>query len=965
MKRFLTMMIVAVALGLALGACGRTRTQGSPQGPCVYDEDCPSGQQCIDSVCVVLQDGGQVDAVVLKDFGEPCASNEECRSTYCLANPQGSFCTKLCEDGCPTGWECSRVPDPHGGSGTADLCAVVENHVCQSCIKDQDCGAAGSHLCLPMQEGQFCGKDCTYASCPDGYVCKDVSRPDGHPARQCEPTAGTCVCSAVTDGMVRGCQRGNEIGTCHGYEVCSAQTGWGICSAREPAAEDCNGLDDDCDGFVDEDLPVDEACQSSNDYGTCDGTMICQSSSGWFCDAQEPAAEVCDGQDNDCDGLTDEGFVDGQGRYVTEENCGSCGVNCADQIPHASATECRLVDGQATCRASACEQGYFSYLDGAICLALPDNLCTPCASDEDCLAPGSKCVDLNGEQYCGRDCSPQSVYGSNCPQGYRCEPYHAVFQCLPSNGTCQCRADTAGAVRSCHRSTCQGYQSCEASGGSYEWTTCNVEDYNVEICDGLDNDCNGQIDEGFLNPNTGRYESVENCGFCNNDCTKYWTPELDHVTGRCDTSLPTPQCRMGACLTESEGGVTYEYVDVDGDSNNGCECRRVQGNTNQDEPDLVDEPVAGQQYIDENCDGVDGVAADALFVWAGYRGANGPSDGTRLRPYQSITQAVSLFASSGKRYILVAEGTYEENVVLRVGVKLHGGYSADFLHRDIAFYPTVIEGQPSSGGTRAAVQAEGINGSATTLVSGFLIQGRDVSQTVGAGSDGQATHAVFLKNCGDAVVIRSNWIIGGRGGEAGRGPAGGVGFGRQDSTQLDGRSGTNAARYSGQCVNLNVAGGAGGNNPRCSQANANLGGGVVCPSFIWSSNPYTTPHQGAEQAYHSSAGGNGLGGYDWSFDDMSGQGCAHATESGWPTAIQTRNGRNGIPGQDGANGLGGVGCHAAYGSVQGGLWVASPSRPTVGSSGQSGHPGGGGGAGGGIAYYHNGFNSCPEFESGP
>jgi len=27
--------------------------------------------------------------------------------------------------------------------------------------------------------------------------------------------------------------------------------------------------------------------------------------------------------------------------------------------------------------------------------------------------------------------SPQSVYGANCPQGYQCEPYHAVFQCLP------------------------------------------------------------------------------------------------------------------------------------------------------------------------------------------------------------------------------------------------------------------------------------------------------------------------------------------------------------------------------------------------------------------------------------------------------------------------------------------------------------------------------------------------------
>jgi hypothetical protein len=64
---------------------------------------------------VPIVDGGEVDAVVLKEFGEPCDTNEECRSTYCLPNPHGSFCTKECGEGCPSGWECASVPDPHGG----------------------------------------------------------------------------------------------------------------------------------------------------------------------------------------------------------------------------------------------------------------------------------------------------------------------------------------------------------------------------------------------------------------------------------------------------------------------------------------------------------------------------------------------------------------------------------------------------------------------------------------------------------------------------------------------------------------------------------------------------------------------------------------------------------------------------------------------------------------------------------
>ena len=50
--------------------------------------------------------------------------------------------------------------------------------------------------------------------------------------------------------------------------------------------------------------------------------------------------EVCDGRDNDCDGLVDETFLDGRMRYVEQEHCGGCGVSCDDVFPSAQRTEC-------------------------------------------------------------------------------------------------------------------------------------------------------------------------------------------------------------------------------------------------------------------------------------------------------------------------------------------------------------------------------------------------------------------------------------------------------------------------------------------------------------------------------------------------------------------------------------------------------------------------------------------------
>jgi len=122
-----------------------------------------------------------------------------------------------------------------------------------------------------------------------------------------------CTC---TPGATRACYTGpagtEGIGVCKtGQQTCfgTTRTFWGACTGEvKPTSESCDNLDNNCNGQTDDGNPGGGALCSTGRPGVCtQGTMTC-SGGALVCAANTPASpEICDSQDNDCDGQSDEG----------------------------------------------------------------------------------------------------------------------------------------------------------------------------------------------------------------------------------------------------------------------------------------------------------------------------------------------------------------------------------------------------------------------------------------------------------------------------------------------------------------------------------------------------------------------------------------------------------------------------------------------------------------------------------
>jgi len=248
-----------------------------------------------------------------KPFGCACTTADDCESSWCVDVEGGRICTQVCLDQCPPGYACFGVAGLSGRDLTY-LCLPRFSKLCQPCRDGTDCQAKGSvgvTACVNYgAQGSFCGGECVETfDCPPSYECREVTLPDGSASRQCVRSDAACDCNAVgkTLGMSTECSVSNEFGTCRGSRECLSD-GLSACDAPVPALEVCDLKDNDCNGLTD-DLSGEHPCFVENEYGRCAGQATCTGGKE-VCVGPTPGPENCDGLDNNCNGFTDEGFED-------------------------------------------------------------------------------------------------------------------------------------------------------------------------------------------------------------------------------------------------------------------------------------------------------------------------------------------------------------------------------------------------------------------------------------------------------------------------------------------------------------------------------------------------------------------------------------------------------------------------------------------------------------------------------
>ncbi|MFN3200599.1 MAG: Ig-like domain-containing protein [Bradymonadia bacterium] len=204
----------------------------------------------------------------------------------------------------------ARICTPEGDAACSVQPLPTSEEVCNGL--DDDCdGNVDETL---SEEGQPCASDAAGACNPglwvcegaQGLLCAPIITP-GTQAESCDDSDEDCDGAVDEDFDVGGdcsagegaCRAEGRI-TCHpeGHAVCTAIPG-------QPVVETCNGIDDDCDGTIDETLT--RTCGS--DTGPCEqGVQTCDAGEWGACVGEvAPAVETCDSIDNDCDGLVDEG----------------------------------------------------------------------------------------------------------------------------------------------------------------------------------------------------------------------------------------------------------------------------------------------------------------------------------------------------------------------------------------------------------------------------------------------------------------------------------------------------------------------------------------------------------------------------------------------------------------------------------------------------------------------------------
>ncbi len=459
-------------------------------------------------------------------------------------------------------------------------------------VQGDPCTVTQSGLCEDLDVSTYCysaaPETCGIGECHDGVqACVPGIDLDLGEWAPCEGEVTPAV--ELCDNLDNDCD--GDVDEAQG----STQCGLGICQHAEdncidgkpntcnPMAgadpsETCDGLDNDCDGDIDEDFGLQVMCgvgQCTHSVGSCIDGVVPE------CDPFEGAfAEACDGVDNDCDGTTDEDLGSlncglGQCNHF-EPSCVAGVQQVCDPFFGMSPEICDGLDndcdgsadegfGQVSCGVGICQHvveqcvgGMLQMCDpflGAVAEVCDDGIDNDCdgMTDESCGC-GNGMVNL------GEACDGAALNGQTCAGlGYDRGTLSCTAACNYDVSHCvACGDGVIGGTEQCD-STNLGGNTCVSlgfAGGSLSCDAgCNLDDSNCSLCgNGVVNngeECDGGNFAGSTCVSLGHSAGSLTC---NADCTIDETTCTDCGDGMIEGAETCDGANLGGQTCQTLGG---------------------------------------------------------------------------------------------------------------------------------------------------------------------------------------------------------------------------------------------------------------------------------------------------------------------------------------------------------------------------------------------------------------------------